>query len=377
MNKINWGFTKATLLLLLPVLIIYGCSKSQDNNNLSSNKMEFGKMEDGRTVELYTLTNENGMEVKIMTYGGTVTSIKVPDEEGNFENVVLGFDDLDKYLEGTPFFGAIIGRYGNRIAEGVFSLNGETYQLAKNDGDNHLHGGVKGYDKVLWTAKSHSDSTLELHYLSEDGEEGYPGNLDITVTYTVTEENELKIDYQATTDKLTPVNLTNHSYFNLSGDPATQILDHKLQIDASHYTPVNSQLIPTGKIAPVEGTPFDFTEPHEIGSRIEEVPGGYDHNFVIDDHTGELKNIATLVDPETGRKLEVITTEPGIQFYSGNFLDGSLTGSDGTAFIKYSALCLETQHFPDSPNQPAFPSTILEPGETYETTTLYRFGVGK
>lgn len=375
MDEKYWRSTHTILLFLLPVLLLFGCSKSQDNINSSSNKMEFGKLEDGRTVELYTLTNENGMEVKIMTYGGTVTSLKVPDTDGNFDNVVLGFDELDKYLEGTPFFGAIIGRYGNRIAEGVFTLNGETYQLAKNDGNNHLHGGVKGYDKVLWTAKAHSDSTLELHYLSEDGEEGYPGNLDITVTYTVTDQNELKIDYEATTDKPTPVNLTNHSYFNLSGDPATQILDHQLQIDADHYTPVNQQLIPTGEIAPVEGTPFDFTEPHAIGSRIEEVPGGYDHNFVINDHTGELQNIATLVDPETGRKLEVITTEPGIQFYSGNFLDGSITGSDGTAFIKHSALCLETQHFPDSPNQPDFPSTILEPGDTYETTTIYRFGV--
>ncbi|MEX0844821.1 MAG: aldose epimerase family protein [Balneolaceae bacterium] len=356
--------------------LLIGCSENkQEHAESPSNTEEFGTMEDGRKVQLFTLTNSNGMEVKITNYGGTVTSINVPDADGNFDNVVLGFDDLDKYLAGTPFFGAIIGRYGNRIAEGAFSMDGETYQLATNDGENHLHGGEKGYDKVLWTAKSSTGNSLVLTYLSEDGEEGYPGNLEIMVTYSLTDDNELKIDYFAETDKPTPVNLTNHSYFNLSGDPSTKILDHELLIKADHYTPVNNQLIPTGEIAKVEGTPFDFTEPHLIGERIADVDGGYDHNYVLNDHDGELKQVATLFDPETKRELEVLTTEPGLQFYSGNFLDGSLNGPDGTAFVKYSALCLETQHFPDSPNQPEFPSTILQPGDTYETVTIYRFSV--
>jgi len=367
-------------ILLVACIFLIGlsaCTNKNDMKKEATNVELFGTMEDGQDVQLVTLKNDNGIEVKITNYGGTVTSILAPDAEGNFENIVLGFDDLDKYLAGTPYFGALIGRYGNRIAEGKFTLDGEAYQLDVNDGENHLHGGVKGFDKVLWDIESVSANSLELSYLSEDGEMGYPGNLTVNMTYTLTADNELKMDYQATTDKATPVNLTNHSYFNLSGDPESRILDHELQIAADQYTPVNAQLIPTGEIAAVEGTPFDFTEPFEIGARIDDVQGGYDHNFVLDNSDGTMQSVATLFDPETKRELEVITEEPGLQFYSGNFLDGTLTGPDGAKFVQYSALCLETQHFPNSPNEADFPSTILEPGDTYKTSTIYKFSVRK
>lgn len=373
LKKLRLYFTA----VLIAAVGLSGCTETQNNR---AQMEDFGTLEDGRSAQLYTLTNANGMEAKITNYGGIVTSLTAPDKDGNFENVVLGFDSLDKYLEeeyrnANPYFGALIGRYGNRIGDAEFTLDGEEYQLSANDGDNHLHGGVKGFDKVLWEVVEASENSLELSYLSEDGEMGYPGNLNVTVVYSLTADNELKIEYSATTDKATPINLTHHSYFNLSGDPATQILDHRLMIDASNYTPVDNELIPTGEIAPVKETAFDFTELYEIGARIDEVEGGYDHNFVLDNVDGSLRNVATLVDPESGRQMEVITEEPGLQFYSGNFLDGSLTGPEGTEFIQYSALCLETQHFPNSPNEPDFPSTILEPGDTYNTTTLYRFSV--
>ena len=360
--------------MLMSGLLLTNCAAPEQTSN-SIQVNDFGTMEDGKEVKQYTLTNANGIEVKVINYGGIITSIKTPDKEGNMENVVLGFDNLDKYLEGTPYFGALIGRFGNRIGQGKFSLNGESYQLATNNGPNHLHGGEVGYDKVFWDAETLSGNALKMTYLSEDGEEGYPGNLDISVTYTLTDDDELKIDYYATTDKATPVNLTNHSYFNLSGDPESLILDHVLQIEADRYTPVDFGLIPTGELAPVEDTAFDFTEPETIGARIEDVRGGYDHNFVLNEFEEELPLVATLSDPETGRVMEVLTSEPGLQFYSGNFLDGTITGSDGTVFNQYAALCLETQHFPDSPNKPEFPSTILEPGEVYETTTIYKFKV--
>ncbi len=362
--------------MLMSGLLLFNCAAPEQTSN-SIQMSDFGTMEDGKEVKQYTLTNANGMEVKIINYGGIITSVKTPDKEGNMENVVLGFDNLDKYLEGTPYFGAIIGRFGNRIGQAQFSLNGESYQLAANNGANHLHGGEVGYDKVFWDAETLPGNALKMTYLSEDGEEGYPGNLDISVTYTLTDDDEIKIDYYATTDKATPVNLTNHSYFNLSGDPETLILDHVLQIEADRYTPVDFGLIPTGELAPVEDTAFDFTDPETIGARIEDVPGGYDHNFVLNKFEEELPLVATLTDPETGRSMEILTSEPGLQFYSGNFLDGTITGSDGTVFNKYAALCLETQHFPDSPNKPEFPSTILEPGEVYETTTIYRFKVAR
>lgn len=326
----------------------------------------FGTLEDGRTVLLYTLTNDNGVEIAFINYGGIITSIVVPDKDGKMGNVVLGYDSLHKYLDGTPYFGSIIGRYANRIRDARFSLNDYTYQLSVNHGDNHLHGGNVGFDKVLWDTESIDSNAVTLTYLSKDGEEGYPGNLHVQVTYSLTENNELRIEYEASTDKATPVNLTNHSYFNLSGDPQSTILDHQLMINADEYTPVDSELIPTGEIAEVAGTPFDFRTPHEIGSRIEQVGGGYDHNWVLPDSEDELPLVATLFEQKTGRKLEVLTTEPGIQFYSGNFLDGSM-------FVKHSALCLETQHFPDSPNNPQFPTTILNPGQRYSGITIYRF----
>lgn len=372
--KILPHLTGYLVLFFLATVIISSCKNKKENTN-PTNVKEFGTLEDGREARLYTLTNQNGMEVEITNYGGTVTSIKVPDAEGNFENVILGFDNVDGYVADNPFFGATIGRYGNRIAGGKFELNGEEYQLQINDGNNHLHGGEKGFYKVLWETEEVTENSLELSYLSKDGEQGYPGNLEVSVIFTVTDDNGLHIKYRANTDKATPVNLTNHSYFNLSGDPETRILDHELTIAADHYTPVNAELIPTGEIAPVEETAFDFTEPYAIGERIDEIEGGYDHNYVLSRSGEGMQTIATLFDPETKREMEVITTEPGIQFYSGNFLDGSLKAPDGTSFIQYSGLCLETQHYPDSPNQPDFPSTILEPGETYHTETTYRFSV--
>ncbi|WP_185958401.1 aldose epimerase family protein [Aliifodinibius sediminis] len=333
----------------------------------------FGTLEDGRKVQLYTLTNANDMVVQITNYGGIVTAIRTPDKEGTVENVALGFDSLEEYLSGHPNFGALIGRYGNRIAEGRFELNGESYSLAQNDGDNHLHGGEVGFDDVLWSARMTDDDALELTYTSEDMEEGYPGQLDVKVTYSLTDDNELKIDYEATTTKATPVNLTNHSYFNLTGDPSRDILSHVLELNASRYTPVDEELIPTGDIAAVEGTPFDFTKPKPIGRDIEETEGGYDHNFVLNQHRDSLQLAATVYSPDSGREMKVFTTEPGVQFYTGNFLDGSLESSQGIPFDRHAGFCLETQHFPNAPNEPDFPSTILHPGEQYRTTTIYQF----
>lgn len=367
------------LCLLVVAAGIMGCSEKKQDMNRSETtaseieKVEFGTLEDGSKAYLFTLSNSNDVEVKITNYGGIVTSIRVPDNQGTFENVVLGYDSLGKYLEDDPYFGAIIGRYGNRIANATFTLDGNEYELAANDGDNHLHGGEVGFNELLWEAEILNDRSLKLTHLSEDGEEGYPGNLQVSVIYILTDQNELKIEYEATTDKATPVNLTNHSYFNLTGDPSTPVLDHELTLNASQYTPVNEELIPTGEIAPVEGTAFDFTEPHEIGARIDRVEGGYDHNFVLDSSPDSLQLAATLYEPESGRELKVFTMEPGIQFYSGNFLDGSLQGPDGTPFVKHGGLCLETQHYPNSPNESGFPSTILRPDETYNTITIYQF----
>ncbi|WP_217988302.1 aldose epimerase family protein [Aliifodinibius salipaludis] len=360
---------------LLSVLVA-GCSSPQTETveKVTIEEEPFGTLDDGRKVSLFTLTNAKDMEVEITNYGGIVTAINTPDKDGNIDNVVLGFETLDKYLEGTPYFGAIVGRYGNRIEDGTFTIDGTEYKLATNDGDNHLHGGEEGFDKKLWDADMQDDGSLRLTYLSEDGEEVYPGNLEVEVVYSLTNDNELKIEYEATTDKATPVNLTNHSYFNLSSQPDSTILDHNLMINADQYTPVNDELIPTGELAEVEGTPFNFTSPHEIGARINEVEGGYDHNWVLNRSEGDsLFHAATLFHKESGREMKVFTEEPGIQFYSGNFLDGSLEGPEGTSYIQHAALCLETQHFPNSPNEPEFPSTIIEPGETYKTTTVYQF----
>ena len=344
----------------------------------------FGKTADGQPVELYTLTNMNGIEVRAITYGGIITSLKVPDRSGRVDDVVLGFDTLEGYIRDHPYFGAIVGRYANRIAKGRFTLEGRTYTLATNNGPNHLHGGKKGFDKAVWNAAPvPGQSAVAFTRLSPDGEEGYPGNLTVRVTYTLTDKHELAVDYHATTDKATPVNLSHHSYFNLAGDGAGDILRHELTINADRYTPVDAALIPTGAIAPVQGTPFDFRKPTVIGARIDQPNEqlkhgkGYDHNWVLTGRGARLQPAARLSDPASGRTLDIATTEPGMQFYSGNFLDGTLTGKAGHVYTQRAGLCLETQHFPDSPNQPKFPSTILKPGEEYRSKTVFTFGVAK
>jgi len=343
----------------------------------------FGTAPDGTEVQLYTLHNTNGLEADITNYGGIVTSLRVPDKTGKVGDVVLGFDELKAYqspayLKSGPYFGALIGRYGNRIAKGRFTLDGQEYKLATNNGANTLHGGTRGFDKVLWqatTGTSADGPTLTLKYVSKDGEEGYPGNLTATVVYTLTQNNALRIDYTATTDKATPINLTNHSYFNLGYGQAKDILSHELTLDADRYTVVDNTLIPTGELRPVQGTPFDFRQPHTIGERIDQVPGGYDHNWAL--NGSGMRKVATVYEPTSGRTMTVTTDQPGIQFYSGNFLNGSITGKGGVVYGKHAGLALETQHFPDSPNQKSFPNTILKPGETYHTTTEYQFGVRK
>jgi aldose 1-epimerase len=317
----------------------------------------------------YTLNNRDGFAVSITNYGGAVTSLKTPDRDGNFGEIVLGFETLDEYVRCPRYFGALIGRHANRIARGRFSLDGVEYQLPCNNGANHLHGGFKGFDKRVWDVRE-SDNALHLTYFSKDGEEGYPGNLTAFVDYTLL-DNALRIDYRATTDRATIVNLTNHSYFNLRG--AGTILDHELMLNADHFTPVSKDLIPTGEIKAVEYTPMDFRAPKAIGSELANVVGGYDHNFVLNDWDGSLRLAARLHEPITGRTLEILTTEPGMQFYSGNFLDGSLIGRNGVAYELYTGLCLEPQHFPDAPNHSNFPSTVLRPGEEYKHTSVYRF----
>jgi len=354
----------------------------------AAQKASFGTTKEGAAVEIYTLTNKNGLVAKVMTYGATLTELLVPDRAGALGNVVLGFDAIEPYLAGVPYFGCTVGRVGNRIAKGTFTLNGKTYKLATNNGPNHLHGGLKGFDKVVWKAEvvpsSGGQQAVKFTYRSPDGEEGYPGNLDVTVVYTLTDANELRIDYTATTDKATPVNLTNHSYFNLAGDGVGTILDHVMMIAADEMTPVDDTLIPTGKLAPVKGTVFDFTTPTAVGARIAKVPIappiGYDHNYVLSqaggagrEASGGLTLAARVTEPTTGRVMEVRTAEPGIQFYSGNFLDGTIKNRKGVPYEKHAAFCLETQHFPDSVNHSNFPSTILEPGQTYRTTTVYGF----
>jgi aldose 1-epimerase len=334
---------------------------------------------DGKQVYLYTLTNSKGDQVQISNYGGTITHWVVPDKNFNRSSIVLGFDSLGGYLQKPPYFGALIGRYGNRIGNAQFTLDGKTYKLAANNGKNSLHGGLKGFDKQVWGGFVANDSvpSLTLTYTSKDGEEGFPGNLRVTVQYSLSDDDELKIEYFAETDKPTPINLTNHSYFNLTGDVSNTILNEKLQINAANYTPVDTSLITTGEIKPVKGTPFDFTAPETIGSRIAQVNGGYDHNFVLDNTDGTLKLAAVLNDTASGRMLQVFTTEPGLQFYTGNFLDGKFNNHDGKPINQHAALCMETQHFPDSPNKPNFPSCILKPGKTYHTVTVYKLSAGR
>jgi aldose 1-epimerase len=374
-------FCLATLCIALLLLLNFD---TQAQAKIT--KESFGQTTDGHSVDLYTLTNSRGAEVKITNYGGTVTSLKVPDRNGKFDDIVLGFDNLDGYLKATAYFGAIIGRYGNRIGKGRFTLHGVEYKLATNNGENHLHGGIKGFDKVVWNArplKLPNGAALVLTYLSKDGEEGYPGNLSVRVVYTLTNTNDLKIDYSATTDKDTIVNLTHHSYFNLAGQGNGDILNHRLWINAARFTPTDAGSIPTGELRNVQGTPFDFTRPTAIGARINQdyeqlkLGKGYDHNFVLNGKMGIMRRVARASDATSGRVMEVWTTEPGLQFYSGNFLDGTLTGKDGKVYQQRYGFCLETQHYPDSPNEPAFPTTVLRKGARYHTTTIYRFSAAR
>jgi aldose 1-epimerase len=347
-------------------------------------KEAFGKTSDGTPVDIFTLSNKNGVEARITNYGGIVVSLKVPDRQGKLDDVVLGFETLDSYLKGHPFFGAIAGRYGNRIGKAKFTLDGKEYKLAANNGENSLHGGRVGFDKKVWTARDVSEKgvpRLELKYTSPDGEEGYPGNLSVTIVYSLTDQNELKIDYDATTDKPTVVNLTNHSYFNLAGAGNGDILNHEVMIDADRFTPVDQGMIPTGELRAVKGTPFDFTKPMKVGARVEQneeqlnFGKGYDHNWVLNHPAGKLSLAVRVHEPTTGRVMEVLTTEPGVQFYIGNFLDGKLIGKGGKTYPRRAGFCFETQHFPDSPNKPNFPTTTLRPGERYRTTTVYKFSV--
>jgi aldose 1-epimerase len=371
-------FVYATMVCSALVLL----SNSSASGQAKITKALFGKTPDGQSVDIFTLTNKRGIEVKITNYGGIITSLKVPDRNGKVDDIVLGFDNLDGYLKGSPYFGALIGRYGNRIAKGRFTLNGHEYKLAVNNGENHLHGGIKGFDKVVWTAQPariRDGVALKLTYISKDGEEGYPGTLRVHVIYRLMNTNELKISYAATTDKDTVINLTSHSYFNLAGQGNGDILNQQLSINAARFTPTDAGSIPTGELKSVTGTPFDFTVAKRIGERIEnddqqlKFGNGYDHNFVLNGDLGKLTLAAVAYDPASGRSMEVWTTEPGMQFYSGNFLDGTLTGKDGKVYQRRSGFCLETQHFPDSPNQPSFPTTVLRKGEFYHSLTIHRF----
>ncbi len=383
------------LFLIGTVLFFASCNQNtkqkkpevKDMTQKSSiEKSSFGKTKDGVALDLYTLKNEAGMTVQITNFGGTIVTWTAPDKNGKYEDITLGCDSIGGYEKGVPFFGALVGRYGNRIAKGKFNLEGKTYTLATNNGANHLHGGIKGFDKVVWAATplDGPNPALKLTYTSKDMEEGYPGNLSVEVLYTLQKDNSLKIEYSATTDKATVVNLTNHAYFNLTGD-FNSILDHELALNCDKFLPVDKTLIPTGELKNVEGTPFDFlTKSYKIGERINDTlneqikfGGGYDHAWIIKDHTTTIHPAATVYEPTSGRVMEVLTTEPAIQFYTGNFLDGTIKGKGGIIYKKRSGLCLETEHYPDSPNQSKFPTTTLKPKETYSTTTVYRFSVKK
>lgn len=373
----------ACLSAAVGAVTLLGCAAVRREGEPEIKRQPFGKSPDGKAVDLYTLRNANGVEVEICNYGGIVVSFKVPDRNGKLGDIVLGFDNLEDYVKHSPFFGCLVGRYGNRIAKGKFTLDGKEYQLAVNNGPNALHGGIKGFDKVVWDTSikaSTAGPAIELKYVSKDGEEGFPGNLSVTALYTLTADNGLRLDYTATTDKATIINLTQHSYFNLAGKG--DILDYDAMIAADKFTPVDHTLIPTGELRPVEGTPFDFRKATRIGARIDEqneqleFGGGYDHNYVFDKPAGKLALAARVHDPSTGRVLEVLTTEPGMQFYTANKL-GNLKGKGGQVYGKRKGFCMEPQHFPDSPNQPTFPSTVLRPGEVYKNTVIYRAAVEK
>ena len=369
------AFLSSIAMIILTVTVVNSEAKPKIKKEL------FGKTTDGKAIEIYTLTNSKRAEAKIITYGGTVVSLKVPDRKGNFDDVVLGYDNLDGYLNDTFYIGCLIGRYGNRIAKGKFSLNGAAYTLVQNNGENHLHGGTKGFDKVIWKAKSlvtKNGASLELSRLSKDGEEGYPGNLSVNVIYTLTDNNELKIDYSATTDKDTVINLTQHSYFNLAGADSDDILNHQLQINSDRFTPTDRGSIPTGELRIAKGTPFDFILPTAIGARIEQSDeqlkfgSGYDHNFVLNKNNQAITLAAKVYEKTSGRVMEVYTTQPAMQLYTGNFLV-NVKGKSGKIYGKHDGFCLETQHYPNSPNEPQFPTTVLKPNQKYLQTTVYKF----
>ena len=371
-------------ILCVWALTLFSSAGLLQAQKLSIEKSNYGTLSSGEEVQLFVLKNSKGMQVGILDYGGIITRILAPDRKGQFQDVVLGFQKLSDYESRNPYFGALVGRYANRIAEGKFTLDGNEFKLVQNNGSNHIHGGAKGFDKVIWDAKpiEYADRvSLELTYTSKDMEEGYPGNLDCVVTYSLSENNELQVIYRATTDKKTIVNLTQHSYFNLSGDFSLPILDHELMILADEFVPVNEILIPTGEYAPVAKTPFDFNNPKKIGQDIEDsheqiqIGNGYDHSWVLRDYDSKIRLVSSVYHPESGRVLEVFTTEPGMQLYTGNFLDGTLPAKNGGTYARRTGFCLETQHHPDSPNQPAFPSVTLEAGQTYRSETLFKFSL--
>ena len=387
---VSVSLTVAALLGQLGCTSMPASTTSAPSAASSMVRAPFGRTADGRSAELFTLTNSHGIEVRLTNYGGIITSLRTPDRSGRFDDIALGYDSLSGYLRDTPYFGAIVGRYGNRIARGRFTIDGTTYRLAINNGPNTLHGGLRGFDKVVWNAEPFRNAGgvgVTLDYTSADMEEGYPGTLRTRVTYTLTDDNRLIVDYLATSDKPTPINLTQHSYWNLAGDGTRDILGHELTINADSMTPVDSTLIPTGEITPVAGTPFDFRTSMPIGLRIDQrqntqirYGGGYDHNFVLNRGSAapdSLLHAARVFEPTTGRTLDVFTTEPGMQFYTGNFLDGGITGKSGHIYHYRYGLALETQHYPDSPNHPNFPSTILRPGQQYKTRTVFAFGVAR
>lgn len=371
----------AFFLLTLSTVFI-SCQSNNKDQSMVEKKL-FGKLADGAEVYSYTLRNSKGMEAKIINYGATVVSLTAPDKNGKYSDVVLGYDDIDGYVNGTSYFGAIVGRYGNRIGKGKFKLDDHDYQLTINNGENHLHGGVEGFNKRLWTVVSAEASpigpTITLKYVSQDGEEGYPGKVELTVAYNLTNENELQINYTGVTDKTTILNPTHHSYFNLNGDPNKTILDHELMIGAENFTPVDAGLITTGKFEKVENTPMDFNKPKKIGKDIDakyeqlKFGGGYDHNWVLNKHEEKIFKCADLYEPISGRFMEIWTDQPGLQFYSGNFLDGKVKGKNGVMYNYRTGLCLETQCYPDSPNKPEWPSAVLKPGDVYRQTTIYKF----
>ncbi len=372
-------FARHTMILSLLVMLslITGCVMKRP-----AMKQDYGSLPDGRKAELFTLTNKNGLKATLTDYGATLVSMEVPDRDGKLADVTHGYDTLEGWLSNTSYFGATVGRYGNRIAKGKFTLDGTSYTLATNNGENHLHGGIKGFNTFLWDAtaiKKPGAVGVVFTRTSPDGEEGYPGNLRTTVTYLLTDDNELRVDFKATTDKATIVNLCHHSYWNLTGDPNNTILDHELMLAADHFLPVDEGLIPTGELGPVKGTPFDFTSLTKVGARVnaddEQIKrgNGYDHCFVLRNQTGEVALVGTLYDPSTGRAMDLLSDQPGVQFYCGNFLDGSAAGKGGVKYQFRTALCLETQHYPDSPNKPDFPSVVLRPGETYSHTMIHRF----